>query len=228
MTSLRLKPACLHLYPEFALACRRDAWCISHGSVAGFDEAQTRAWLDTLTREQPQGLLHLWRHHSPIGQLELAPAMMRQDGSQGGYLYLLYLIPDWRGRGLGRWLLEQALQRIRAVGSTSAELRYLPTHLTAERFYLRQGWRKEGRADERGQLLVKDLTPLMPPRAMPAPLAQRGHHHEQPPVFTDSVGLFHLLLGLLLCRAQTGQSSRLAGPANPGAVPDPAPRVPGR
>jgi GNAT superfamily N-acetyltransferase len=101
MTSLRLKPACLDLYPEFALACRRDAWCISHGSVAGFDEAQTRVWLDTLTREQPQGLLHLWRHHSPIGQLELAPAMARMDGSLGGYIYLLYLVPQWRGRGLG-------------------------------------------------------------------------------------------------------------------------------
>ncbi|MCS3454778.1 GNAT superfamily N-acetyltransferase [Aeromonas sp. BIGb0405] len=173
MTSLRLKPACLDLYPEFALACHRDAWCISHGSVAGFDEAQTRVWLDTLTREQPQGLLHLWRHHSPIGQLELAPAMARMDGSLGGYIYLLYLVPQWRGRGLGRWLLEQALQRIRAAGSTSAGLRYVPTHLAAECFYLRQGWRKEGRADERGQLLVKDLTPLMPPMRYASPLSTK-------------------------------------------------------
>jgi GNAT superfamily N-acetyltransferase len=162
MTSIRLKPAYLDLYPEFALACRRDAWCINHGNTTGFDEQQTRVWLDTLAREQPQGLLYLWHHDSPIGQLELAPAMARMDGSLGGYIYLLYLVPQWRGRGLGRWLLEQALQQIRAAGSTSAGLRYLPTNLAAEPFCLRQGWRKEGPVDEQGQLLVKDLIPLMP------------------------------------------------------------------
>ncbi|MFM4962539.1 GNAT family N-acetyltransferase [Aeromonas bivalvium] len=160
MTSLMLKPVSQDPYPAFTLACHRDTWRIGHGSDAGFDERQTRAWLHALARQRPHGLLHLCHHLCPIGQLALAPVMVHQDGSRRGHIHLIYLVPQWRGRGLGCWLLAQALQRIRAAGCTSASLRCLSANLAAERFCLRQGWRKEGLPDAEGQLLITPLPPL--------------------------------------------------------------------
>lgn len=152
----RLLPAEPATHLSHCLPFRRDAWRISFGQLDTFDEQDTLAWL---ARLQELGRLHhLWHEDEIIGQLELSPALVRPDGVQEGYLYLLYLCPPWRGLGAGRWLHDQALARIRAAGSQRAGLRVSPSNLPAVAFYHRLGWQPVGLPDARGQLLTLPLS----------------------------------------------------------------------
>ncbi|WP_325206080.1 GNAT family N-acetyltransferase [Vibrio sp. 03_296] len=85
--------------------------------------------------------------------------MLDEQGVKFGYINLLYLLPEYRNKGLG-----SELERlyIRSVQKTSecayAHLRYIPTNLQAVSFYHKHGWTAVGDIGERGQLAEKRLT----------------------------------------------------------------------
>lgn len=69
--------------------------------------------------------------------------------SQGGdddlaVLYALYIEPTVIGTGVGRALLDEATERMRAAGFTLACLDVLPRNDRARRLYERAGWRAVG------------------------------------------------------------------------------------
>ena len=67
---------------------------------------------------------------------------MRPDGT--GYSNLYYLLPAWRGMGLGRQLHDYAVGLLGARGVARIELAVLPTNVVALRFYERHGYRRLG------------------------------------------------------------------------------------
>jgi ribosomal protein S18 acetylase RimI-like enzyme len=64
------------------------------------------------------------------------------------YLAELYVVPERRGRGLGRALLEAAIARARARGATHIELGTAETDLAARTLYESLGFsNREGKRD---------------------------------------------------------------------------------
>jgi len=66
------------------------------------------------------------------------------DPAAVGEVLLLYVDPDFWGRGVGRALLREAVEALRSDGYASATLWTLATGTRTLRFYERAGWRPEG------------------------------------------------------------------------------------
>lgn len=64
-----------------------------------------------------------------------------------GEVAALYLLPTHMGRGLGRALLDGAVEALHQDGLTSIHLWVLENNLAARRFYSRNGFRPSGRVN---------------------------------------------------------------------------------
>src|ERR1044072_1427685 len=65
-------------------------------------------------------------------------------GSRAEWLDGLYVLTDWRSRGVGRTLPDEGPARQRADDRTSCNLWVLEENTRARRFYERLGWRENG------------------------------------------------------------------------------------
>lgn len=75
-----------------------------------------------------------------------------QNTRTAGLLYLLYVLPQYWGRGVGKRLMSAALDELRDLGLVHASLWVLRDNHHARRFYEMQGWLEDGqaRADDYG------------------------------------------------------------------------------
>ncbi len=64
-----------------------------------------------------------------------------EHGGQSCWLEELYVLPDHRGRGLGRDLLHAALTRARERGCLVMDLEVVANHARASHLYAREGFR---------------------------------------------------------------------------------------
>jgi GNAT superfamily N-acetyltransferase len=78
-----------------------------------------------------------------VGFVTFGPARNRSMWS-GGELYALYVDPARWGHGVGRALVVTARERLAGRGLTEAALWVLDGSTRAERFYERDGWRRDG------------------------------------------------------------------------------------
>lgn len=142
--NLRYRPLDPVREAEFYYRCRQDAWVTIHGSLDRFDgegflrDAQAQAlhspdaiWLAMLG-EEPAGLV----------QLDIPTAMAEDYGP----VPFLYLLPEYRGRGLGVQLIGQAVTVLRPLGCKTLRLRCAPDNAVAQKFYAKYGFRKIGEA----------------------------------------------------------------------------------
>lgn len=83
--------------------------------------------------------------------------IQQKDGTLMGYINLFYLLPEYRGKGLGGELESYVLSTLINDGCKWAYLRYLPKNIVAGSFYRKQGWLPQGTVNQRGQLMVKCL-----------------------------------------------------------------------
>jgi ribosomal protein S18 acetylase RimI-like enzyme len=67
------------------------------------------------------------------------------DPADAGLIYLLYVLPEYWGAGLGAALMRAGMRELRALGQDSATLWVLRDNQRARRFYERLGWRPDGR-----------------------------------------------------------------------------------
>ncbi len=123
---------------------RKEAWQDIHGSLHNFDgpgflnEAREQWELDhravqlVMLEDRPIGLLHL--------------ATQRFAPEEVGYVPFVYLMPDWRRKGIGVQLIGQAVCTYRAMGRRCLRLRCAPDNAVAQRFYKRCGFYKIGAA----------------------------------------------------------------------------------
>jgi GNAT superfamily N-acetyltransferase len=94
------------------------------------------------------GALLLATHDSiPAGTIAL-----RRLNDRAGEVKRLYLRPDWRGKGLGRYLIENIIEHARAVGYTALYADTLPIMTDALGLYARLGF-------ERVEAYAPDPTP---------------------------------------------------------------------
>jgi putative acetyltransferase len=75
---------------------------------------------------------------------------LRRDSQDAYYLKRMYLLPELRGRGLGRALLAAALDHARASGARRVDLDTSPSMPDAQRLYERAGFRRTGTRTESG------------------------------------------------------------------------------
>ncbi len=104
------------------------------GRVADFIEKDEAVFL--LIGDGPDG----------IAQMRFFPSLW--SGELDAYLEELYVVPDLRGRGIGRTLLEGAMETARAGGATRMDLNTGETDTAARGLYESIGFtNREGRED---------------------------------------------------------------------------------
>jgi GNAT superfamily N-acetyltransferase len=77
-----------------------------------------------------------------IGFVRVGPLM---DDAEVGLVYLLYVLPEHWGHGVGTALMQAGMQDLRDLGMSEAILWVLRDNLRACRFYERLGWTPDGR-----------------------------------------------------------------------------------
>lgn len=148
---LVLRPIDLDRHVETCLAFKRDTHLCSFGSLDGFFDDDGRGeerFVERLRRkivEEPQSCLHVWKAEQIVGQLHLG----RFVDPSIGYINLLYVVPEWRGKGVAPRIEEYAAAYFRSRGFPAARLSVTAQNHRAIGFYLKQGWNDLGPRDDR-------------------------------------------------------------------------------
>ena len=119
---LRFAPIDLELRSRAAVAIRADSFEVSFGSSDEFFEEYGmtgEGYLNHLRSrmaDQPGSCVHAWKGDELVGQIELRDG---RETPQEGYVNLYYLMPEFRGDGLGRELDDHAMRWFCESGMTS-------------------------------------------------------------------------------------------------------------
>jgi GNAT superfamily N-acetyltransferase len=161
MDILSIKPIQLDLHRDTCDSFREDSYVVSFGDAKKFhgDDGNGAEryidWLKGKISQDPYSVVHVWRGHTIIGQIELGK--LRRDPNCG-YVNLYYLIASERGRGLGKFLDDHAVEYFKSQQLQRAQLSVSPQNIQAITFYEKKGWRNLGlREDDPGVLLMEKL-----------------------------------------------------------------------
>jgi GNAT superfamily N-acetyltransferase len=137
----------LEKHGDLCIRFREDAYICSFGSAERFYEADGKGaerYLEENKKriqDQPESCVHIWKDNQIIGQIELERWF--KDATIG-YIDLMYLIPEYRGKGIARLLEEYAALYFKKIGCKRARLSVSPANVQALRFYLKNGWKDLG------------------------------------------------------------------------------------
>ncbi len=110
-----------------------DAWRAAHGDLRGFEaQGYYRAACEH-SKADPEAVMLLYEGEKPAGLVDLDT----ERGAHAGYgwVSLLYLRPEYRGRGLGVQLLGRAVAKYRRLGRTAVRLNVAGDNAPARAFY---------------------------------------------------------------------------------------------
>lgn len=144
---LTFKPIDLDTHADLCVRFAIDVHVIGFGSAERFHESDGKgaerhiAWLRQRVALKPGCLVHVWQNGEIIGQLNMSRV---ESDPTIGYINLLYLVPEARGRGLGVLLEAYAWSFLAQQGCRALRLSASPTNLGALGFYLRNGWQDLG------------------------------------------------------------------------------------
>ena len=129
--------------PDDAEAIASVQVCSAQCGFAGIFSAEALATLD------PEPRVALWRERLPLvaeeeGEIVGFAHVGPSDEEPVGEVYRLFVHPDRWGTGIGRALLERALDQLRGVGFSEATLWVHADNPRARRFYEAGGWRLDG------------------------------------------------------------------------------------
>lgn len=172
---LTFAPIDLERHADLCVRFRADSFLVSFGSDKRAYQAHAAspttvypdgrggeryvAWLTQRISDLPGSCVHVWHADAIVGQIEMG--RFRADDSVG-YVNLFYLIPAYRGRGLGEQLEQYAEAFLRGAGHQRARLSVSATNRQAIAFYLKHNWQDLGpRADHPdSHYMEKQLTAL--------------------------------------------------------------------
>lgn len=125
----------------FIRACGEGAWRAVYGSLQLFSSDRFF--------ENARGILEADRRNAFIPLADGKPAGLllldsRQDDEAAtGHIALVYLLPEYRGMGLGAQLIGRTVIEYRARGMKMLRLNVATVNKPAQRFYERMGFRRD-------------------------------------------------------------------------------------
>lgn len=94
-----------------------------------------------------------------VGFVHVCPSRDPLAEERTGEVTAIYLRKSYWGRGIGRELFGEGMNRLRACGFTDAALWILDTNTRTRRFYEAAGWVVDGseKADRVGDLMLREV-----------------------------------------------------------------------
>lgn len=143
---------------DFYIGCYRNAWHAAHGNLDGFDPETYYAAAVEHYLSDPECIYMICDGDKAVGIVELDSR--RGAHANYGWVSLLYLEPEYRGRGLGIQLLGRAVMKYQAMGRKSLRLHVSDDNTAALAFYKKHGFEKLGREPGVGSTLYLMERPL--------------------------------------------------------------------
>ncbi len=147
---VEFRPIDVERHLSLCIAFSEDMFRCSFGSAERFYGADGRGaerYAEALCRNatsDPGGFVHVWVGEEIVGQVEVGRYW---QNSSAGFVFLVYVVPQFRGTGLAIQLDDYIAGYFRQAGICEAYLLVSPTNERARRFYTRQGWRDLGDCD---------------------------------------------------------------------------------
>jgi probable phosphoglycerate mutase len=125
---------------DYYTQCYKNSWMFAHGNLKGYN---AKTYLDTAKehyRQDPESVQRLYYNDEPAGLLDLDV----ERGSHAGYgwITLLYLEPEYRGKGCGIQLLSRAMLKYEQLGRRTLRLHVAEDNHAALKFYEKCGFKE--------------------------------------------------------------------------------------
>jgi GNAT superfamily N-acetyltransferase len=112
----------------------------------GLPEAEkATGWHENVLKHGPSGRKRVWVALTDAGISGFVRVGPLMDEGEVGLVYLLYVLPEHWGHGVGTALMRAGMNELRELGMGDAVLWVLRDNLHARRFYERLGWTSDGR-----------------------------------------------------------------------------------
>lgn len=117
---------------RFGLASRDDVMAIVAVTAAAFGDPieQVTRRIERDLRDAPGSLFGVWLGAELVGTLKLYDDLPGKVG-----IYAVAVAPSWQGRGVGRWMMLQALEHARRQGHARFGLEVDPNNANAVALY---------------------------------------------------------------------------------------------
>lgn len=134
-------------------ACYKDSWLSAHGNLEGFSPEPYYRNAVRHSRQDPGAVIKIYEGDTPAGLIDMDPARYAEEGA--GWISLLYLRPEYRGRDLGVQLLGRVLVHYQEAGRSCVRLNAAADNERALNFYRKWGFTCIGSSEaSNGQLLL--------------------------------------------------------------------------
>lgn len=134
------------LYKGLYLAARQEAWTDLNRDMAYFGRQPYLEMAEECSKQNPNHLLCAMRRNTIVGILQLNP--IRCVENNAGYIAFFYMLPEFRGDGLGVQMLGEAISIYRAMGRDRIHLSCGEENVRGMKFYERHGFRNIGTRQE--------------------------------------------------------------------------------
>ena len=124
---------------DFYINCYRKAWEAAHGNLDGFNGETYYASAIEHYKNDPRSIYMICNRDEAVGIVELD--VKRGEHAGYGWVSLLYLDEEYRGRGLGIQLLGRAIMKYQAMNRKTLRLHVSDDNSAALAFYKKYGFR---------------------------------------------------------------------------------------
>ncbi len=138
LANLRFEPMDIAADEKLYCSCYRDGWQAAHGTLSGYSSAPYLSAAQKISAQEPLALMKVFSGEKFAGIVELDPSRLAEQGC--GWISLLYLVPEMRGKGFGVQLLGHAVSFFRGKGRSAIRLHVAETNQNALRFYKGAGF----------------------------------------------------------------------------------------
>ena len=147
---------------ERAVEFRRAGFIAAFGHAKDFDGADgngAQQYRELMLRRcniLPLMHVHMWKNKQIIGQIEAHPL---KKNPLVGYVNFYFLVPEFRGTGLGQLLDDYVTEVFKNAGCTTMQLRSTPSNQRALKYYEKLGYavEQDPESPETMLLLTKPL-----------------------------------------------------------------------